>query len=183
MIKKLLLAAAGACMATTALADKPMRFDTHLEGYNAGGVPVPTSATGQARVEVVNDGTAIYFQVEVAGIFNVFMAHIHVNNAADAPIQLTSPAGPVVFWFTGGPSRTPGTPTTGTLTETINGSFARGYIITDDDLVSPNTVASLVAAIKAGRASVVIHTRDTSGTVPAGAQGNSPPGELRGTLQ
>lgn len=177
MIKKLLLAAAGTCITTTALADKPMRFDTHLEGYNAGGVPVSTSATGQARVEVINDGTAIYFQVEVAGIFNVFMAHIHVNGQDAAPIQLTNPAGPVVFWFTGGP------PTGGILTETINGSFARGFIITDADLVSPNTVAGLVDAIKAGRASVVIHTRDTSGTIPGGTQGNSPPGELRGTLQ
>jgi len=137
-------------------------------------VPVPTSATGQARVEVINDGTAVYFQVEVAGIFNVFMAHIHV---APAPVQVTDPAGPAVFWFTGGP------PTGGTLTETINGSFARGFIITDADLASPNTVADLVEAIKAGRASIIIHTRDTTGTIPAGSQGNSPPGELRGTLQ
>jgi len=177
MIRKLLLAAAGVCIAATAFADKPMRFDTHLEGYNAGGVPVPTSATGQARVEIINNGTAVYFQVEVAGIFNVFMAHIHVNGASAAPIQLTDPAGPPVFWFTGGP------PTGGTLTETINGSFARGFIITDADLVSPNTVAGLVDAIKAGRASVIIHTRDTTGTIPAGTQGNSFPGELRGTLQ
>ena len=68
MIKKLLLAAAGSCIAVTAFADKPMRFDTHLEGYNAGGVPVPTSATGQARVEVIDGGTALYFQIEVAGV-------------------------------------------------------------------------------------------------------------------
>ncbi|MDH4107160.1 MAG: CHRD domain-containing protein [Gammaproteobacteria bacterium] len=177
MFRKLLLATAGTCVAATAFADRPMRFDTHLEGYNAGGVPVPTSATGQARVEVIDGGTAIYFQVEVAGIFNVLMAHIHVNTTSAAPVQVTDPAGPIVFWFTGGP------PAAGTVTETINGSFARGYIITDADLVSPNTITGLVEAIAAGRASVVIHTDDLDPNTPTGTQGDSRGGELRGTLQ
>jgi len=173
MIKKLLLAAAGSCIAVTAFAGKPMRFDTHLEGYNAGGVPVPTSATGQARVEVIDGGTALYFQIEVAGVRNLLMAHIHV---APAPVQVTDPAGPVAFWFTGGP------PPAATVKETINGSFARGYVVTDGQ-VSNMTVAELIAAIQEGRASVVIHTDDLDPNTPTGTQGDSRGGELRGTLR
>jgi len=176
MLKKLLLVAAGVGCASAALADKPLRFDAHLEGYNLAGVPVPTSATGQARVEVVDGGTALYFQIEVAGLRNVLMAHFHVNTTSPAPIQLTDPAGPIAFWITGGP------PAAETVTETINGSFARGYLITDAQM-SSGTVEDLVELIRQGRATIVIHTDDLNPDTPTGTQGDSRAGELRGTLQ
>ncbi len=163
MKKWLVLAALGLGVGATALAGPSMRFDASLSGYNAGGAPVNTNAAGQAKVEIIDDGTAIYYQIQVAGVENAFMAHIHV---APAPVELTDPAGPPVFWFLGGP------PPSGAdaINERINGSLARGYIITDGDLTS-GTVADLITAIKEGRATIVIHTTQNTA------------GELRGTLR
>lgn len=153
-----------ACLviAASALAAPPMRFDTHLTGWNAGGNPVDTNATGQAKVEIVDDGEAIYFQVEVAGVVGAVMAHIHVN---DEPVEVNEPAGPPAYWFFGGP------PPNNPVDERINGSLARGYITSDGDLSGGVTVAELVAAIKEGRASVIVHTQRNFS------------GELRGTLR
>ena len=96
----LIILALGSFVAENALAEKPERFDAKLFGFNAGGAAVATNAQGRASVEVIDDGTAIKFKVNVAGIDNLLMAHIHV---APAPVQLTDPAGPIAFWFTGGP--------------------------------------------------------------------------------
>ena len=164
-----------------AAADKPMKFDAKLFGFNAGGAPIPTNAQGRARVEVIDDGTALKFRVNVAGIDNLLMAHIHIS---PVPVDLTDPAGPVAFWFTGGPP--PGT----NLTETVNGTLSEGYIITDGQLAvwdssdpTAGTVAGLITAIMEGRASVVVHTDDLDPDTPTGVAGDSRAGELRGTLQ
>lgn len=171
----------GLALAGSAAAAQPLKFKAHLEGFNAGGAPIPTRAQGQAKVEVIDEGTALKFRVKVAGIDNLLMAHIHV---APAPVEITDPAGPVAYWFTGGPP--PGT----TLTERLNGTLAEGYIITNGDLVvwDPNdltagTVEGLIAAIEEGRASVVVHTDDLDPDTPTGVAGDSRAGELRGTLQ
>ncbi len=179
MSRPLLTALAALLLCTTAFAAKPLRFDAQLEGFSAAGNPIQTNATGRARVEIVDDGTAVFFQIEVANIFNVLMAHIHVNSdpAITPPVLVTQPAGPIVFWFTGGP------PAEATVQETIHGDFARGFIITDADLVDGQTVAGLIESIKAGRATVVIHTDDLDATTPTGTQGDSRGGEIRGTLQ
>jgi len=168
-------------VAGNAQADKPIRFKAQLEGFNAAGAPIPTRATGQAQVEVVDGGTALSFRVNVAGIENLLMAHIHI---APEPVDITDPAGPVAFWFTGGPP--PGT----TLTERLNGRLAEGYIITNGQLVvwdstdpEAGTVQGLINAIEDGRASVVVHTDDLDPTTPTGVAGDSRAGELRGTLQ
>lgn len=150
-------------MATPGLAAPPERFDAHLDGFNAAGAPVNTNATGQVMVEVVDAGTAIYYQVEVAGVENAFMAHIHVSAV---PVQSTDPAGPIVFWFFGGPPPSPGN----SIAERINGSLARGYINADSDL-GVGTLAELIAAIREGRATFVVHTAQ------------NPAGEIRGTLR
>ena len=150
-------------LTTVAVAGKPSRFDAQLSGFNAGGAVVDTNAAGIAKVEIVDDETAIYYQINVAGLDGAFMAHIHV---APEPVQLTEPAGPVVVWFFGGPPPV----AADAISEPINGSLARGYIVTDADLAS-GTVADLIAAIREGRASVIVHTTD------------SPAGELRGTLR
>ena len=140
-----------------------MRFDTNLDNYNAGGVHVNSNAAGQARVEIVDDGTAIYYQIEVAGIENAFMAHIHVSAV---PVQLTDPAGPIVYWFFGGPPASPAN----AIAARINGSVARGYINANSELAS-GTLSDLIEAIREGRATIVLHTVQNA------------PGELRGTLR
>lgn len=177
----LFVLALGALAAGNALADKPMRFDAKLFGFNAGGAPVATNAQGRASVEVIDDGTAIKFKVNVAGIDNLLMAHIHI---APAPVQLTDPAGPVAFWFTGGP------PPGSVNTETVNGTLAEGYIVTNGSLATwdasdptAGTIAGLITAISEGRASVVVHTDDLNPDTPTGVAGDSRAGELRGTLQ
>lgn len=163
MTTKLMLFLVSLGLTAAAIAGPPTRFDAQLSGFNAGGAVVATNAAGVAKVEIVDDDTAIYYQINVAGLDGAFMAHIHV---AEAPVQLTDPAGPPVFWFFGGPPPV----AADNVSEPINGSLARGYIVTASDL-SAGTVADLIAAIREGRASVIVHTVE------------SPAGELRGTLQ
>jgi hypothetical protein len=157
-----------------------MRFTAHLEGFDLTGAPVPTNATGKAIIEVIDGGTAIEFKVTVAGIENLWTAHIHV---APQPVIVTDPAGPIAFWFTGGP------PPDTALTETVNGRLAQGYIITDGQIelwdvrdLGTGTVAGLIAAVEQGRASVIVHTNDLDPTTSPGIAGDSPRGELRGSL-
>lgn len=177
MHKRLILFAIGAGLASASVADPPTRFNAQLFGFNAGGEPIPTNATGHATVEILDDNTAVYFQVQVAGIQNLFMAHIHV---APEAVQITDPAGPIVFWFTGGP------PPSETVTKPVNGTLARGFIMTDSQVVGPpglDTVEDLISAIRDGRASVVVHTNDLDPETPTGRAGDSAAGEIRGTLR
>lgn len=183
MHKSLIALVFGIAVAGSAYADRPQRFDAQLRGFNAAGAPVPTNAQGRARVEIIDGGTAVKFRVNVAGIDNLLMAHIHISQT---PVVETDPAGPIAFWFTGGPP--PGT----TVTETVNGTLAEGYIVTNGDMVQwvdpsvdplTGTIDGLIAAIKEGRASVVVHTDDLDPTTPTGRQGDSRAGELRGTLR
>lgn len=51
-------------------------------------------------VEVIDGGTALALKIKVAGIDNLLMAHIHV---APAPVEVTDAAGPIAYWFVGGP--------------------------------------------------------------------------------
>ena len=150
-------------LSVAVFAGPPARYDAQLSGFDATGNVVDTNAAGVAKIEIVDDGTAIYYQINVAGLEGAFMAHIHV---AAEPVQLTDPAGPPVFWFFGGPPPV----AADNIAEPINGSLARGYIVTASDL-SSGTVADLIAAIEGGRASIIVHTTD------------SPAGELRGVLQ
>ena len=163
MTKTVMLLLTSLGLTVVAMADPPLRFDAQLSGFNAGGAVVDTNAAGTAKVEIIDDETAVYFQINVAGLDGAFMAHIHV---AGAPVQLTDPAGPVVYWFFGGPPPV----AADAISEPINGSLARGFIVTAADLAS-GTVADLVAAIREGRASIIVHTLE------------SPAGELRGTLK
>ncbi|HET6630365.1 MAG TPA: CHRD domain-containing protein [Woeseiaceae bacterium] len=181
MSRRLAVFVLGLGLMGLAAAQPPKRFHAQLFGFDLTGQPVQTNAVGNAVVEVIDGGTALSFQVEVAGITNLFMAHIHV---APAPVEVTEAAGPIAFWFTGGP------PPEATVTERINGNLAGGYIITDaqvDDWNSADagsgTVAGLIAAIEAGRASVIVHTNDLDPNTPVGRAGDSPAGEIRGTLR
>jgi hypothetical protein len=163
MLMRWMTGLVGLGLATAVFADQPIRFDASLVNFNAGGAPTNSNAAGQATVEIVDDESAIYYQVEVAGLTNAFMAHIHVS---PVPVQATDPAGPIIFWFFGGPPPSGGN----AIEERINGSLARGYINADSNLAS-GTLADLIAAIKEGRATVVAHTTQ------------NPAGEIRGTLR
>lgn len=181
MLQRSLAVILGLAMAGAAAAAPPQKFRVHLEGFNAGGVPIATNAQGQAQVDVIDGGTALEFRVQVAGIRNLLMAHIHVS---PVPVEVTDPAGPIGYWFVGGPP--PGT----TVTERVDGTLAAGFIITNGDLQvwdptdpAAGTVAGLIAAIEEGRASVVVHTDDLNADTPTGTAGDSRAGELRGTLR
>lgn len=182
MPRTIIALALGLVVAGTASAgdDDEIRFEAELVGFNAGGVPIATNASGEARVDVIDDGTALNFRVKVEGINNLLMAHIHI---APEPVALTDPAGPVAYWFTGGP------PPGANLTVEVDGRLAEGYIITDGDVETwdasvpdAGTVAGLIRAIEEGRASVVVHTDDLDPNTPTGVEGDSRAGELRGTL-
>lgn len=158
--------ALGLLFAGATLADKPQRYKAQLAGFDLTGAPVATAATGHARLEVIDGGTALAFRVNVENFDNLLMAHIHIANG---PVMVTDAAGPPVYWFNGGP------PPGDTVAETVNGRLAQGYLFTASQLDSPRadvtTVEELIAAIDEGRASVIIHSSDF------------PLGELRGTLQ
>jgi hypothetical protein len=180
-MRTILLALTLALMVAAAQAGPKMLFKAQLDGFNAGGAPIPTNATGNARVEVIDEGTALQFSLNVAGIDNLLMAHIHV---APEPVEVSDPAGPVAYWFVGGP------PPNQTVTERVNGVLSRGYIITDGDVEvwdatdpAAGTVQGLIEAIAEGRASVVVHTDDLNPDTPTGVAGDSRAGELRGTLR
>ncbi len=167
MKKTIIVACAlGLLFAGASQADKPLRVKAQLAGFDLAGAPVATAATGQARLEVIDDGTALAFRVNVENLDNLLMAHIHV---ADGPVMVTDMAGPPVYWFNGGP------PPGNTVSETINGRLTQGYLFTASQLDSPRadvtTVEQLIDAIDQGRASVIVHTSDF------------PRGELRGTLE
>ena len=167
-------------VAVNADANGPIRFRAHLEGFNLNGQPVDTNATGQAVFEIVDDGAAIKYRINVAGIENLWMAHIHV--AAD-PVDITDPAGPIAFWFV--PTTPPAPPPAGVnVAERLQGNLTSGLIFSDGQLLNGDNIQELITAMSEGRASVVVHTNAFGDPAfPAGGAGNSPPGELRGTIR
>jgi len=165
-------------VAANAYADKKIRFKAHLEGFNALGAPVDTKATGQAKFEVIDGGTAIKYRIKVSGIENLWMAHIHVANE---PVDITDPAGPIVFWFV---PTTPGAPNGENVAERLKGDLTSGLIFSDGQVLDGTGIQGLIDAMFEGRASVVIHTNAFGDPdFPLGEAGNSPPGELRGTIE
>ena len=154
-------------VAANAYADRPLRFKAHLEGFNRNGDAVDTNATGQAVFEVID-----------AGIENLWMAHIHV---APAPVDITDPAGPIVFWFV---PTTPGAPNGENVAERLQGNLTSGLIFSDGQVLDGTGIQGLIDAMSEGRASVVVHTNAFGDpNFPPGGAGNSPPGELRGTIR
>jgi len=180
MKKTVFVLALGVALAGIAGAQAPMHFTAHLKGFNAAGGPVDTEASGQADFKVIDNGTAIRYRVNVAGIKNLWMAHIHV---ADQPVNLSDPAGPIAFWFAPTNANTP--PPMGVSVESrIQGNMASGLIYSDGQVLDGGGVQGLITAMMEGRASVVVHTNAFGDpNFPPGEAGNSPPGELRGTIR
>lgn len=210
MRKTLFALMLGAGIIGAAGAGQPQRFHAHLVGGDLAGRPIATAATGEARFEVVDSfevvngvkvpTQALEYRINVAGINNLFMAHIHVS-PNPGPVANNQPVGPVVFWFvpTVPPAQTaPLQALNSNVSERVNGRLAEGFLMTDGQLVGPlacddpvagcsedTGVAGLIKAIKDGRATVVVHTSDldNANNQTPGLAGDSPAGEIRGLIK
>ncbi|HET7596497.1 MAG TPA: CHRD domain-containing protein [Burkholderiales bacterium] len=169
--------------------DDGMRFRAHLVGGDLNGNPIVTNATGEASLTVIDHGTALRFRVEIAGIRNLWQAHIHI--AAQGPVAPNQPVGPIAFWFVPSSNAAPDS----NVSERFDGEMSGGVIMTNAQLTGPlafdpanaeNTgIAGLLKAIGEGRATIVVHTNDldnSNNQVP-GVSGDSPAGEIRGLIQ
>jgi hypothetical protein len=119
---------------------------------------VQTRARGNARFQLSKDGMELRYVVNVANISNVTMAHIHLGARGQN--------GPVVAWLY--PSQAPAVLIPGRL----NGRLAEGVIRAEDLLntLLDQTLADLIAHMRAGNAYVNVHTTAY------------PPGEIRGQI-
>lgn len=194
-MRKVLLAVSLALgVATAASADDGgardgMRFRARLVGGDLNGNVIVTKATGDAQLTVIDNGHAIRFRVNIAGIHNLWQAHIHI--APQGPVAPNQPVGPITFFFV---PTIPGAPNAN-VPGPVNGEMSGGFVFSDAQLVGPLTfdpnnaantgVAGLVKAIEEQRATIVVHTSDLN---PAddqtpGVAGDSPAGEIRGLIQ
>jgi len=119
---------------------------------------VETTATGDATFELSADGAEMSYTVNVSGLNDVNMAHIHL-----AP---TGENGPVVVWLH------PEGPPPELLEGTTDGLLASGTFTADDLMedLAGGTLEDLVAEMVAGNAYVNAHTE----VYPAG--------EIRGQI-
>lgn len=144
-------------LASTATASSSKNYRTHLSGGDE--VPVVvTNAQGQAIFKLSDDGTELYYKLNVANIENVLQAHLHL-----APAGAN---GPVVAWLY------PSAPPAQLIPGRTNGTLAQGTI-TSSNLVGPlagQSLQDLIDAIDAAGTYVNVHTTAHLG------------GELRGQL-
>jgi hypothetical protein len=122
--------------------------------------PVPTTATGSATLSV--DGDQITYTINVTGLQNAVVAHIHVESVGvNGPVRLN-------LCGTGAPQPACATGD-GVLATGTNGTTVG---ITFDELVS---------AMEAGEAYVNVHTDDGEGEQNTGP-GDMASGEIRGQV-
>ena len=131
--------------------DLETEFTATLIGASERPTPVTTTATGTATVTIVNENS-LTFNVTVANLTNITMAHIHVGNA--------SVAGGILVHLT------PATLPSGTFTGVLNS----GTITTATMATAPVTMASLLALMRNGDTYINVHTTANPG------------GEIRGQL-
>jgi hypothetical protein len=144
----------------SASAPTKTNFTSTLSGANE--VPaVTTSASGWANW-VLEDGNTLQYEIYVAGIDSVTMAHFHANVAGQN--------GPVMAWFV--PTEAARTPGTGNISVGSAGGILRQNRVTRASLtmVAPFTWDSLVTRMQAGSTYLNVHTR------------RNPGGELRGQV-
>jgi glucose/arabinose dehydrogenase len=151
----LLASTAGGPAGTTGVVLKivaaPREFVARLSGAPAG---TNVAATGQAVFTLSPEGETLSYRLDVQGIENVTMAHIHVA---------TTPGGngsPAVWLY---PAAAPAV----TIPGTFNGLLGEGAF-TAANFVGPLaglTLADLLTAIRENRAYVNVHTQE----FPAGA--------------
>ena len=105
--------------------------------------PVATNATGLAKFQLSQDGTAVSFKLIVANIDNVVASHIHCGAAgANGPVGVTL--------FGGGPTSANGTLNEGTIAAPNAGNGC-GWA----------NLAAVVAAMESGNTYVNVHTLGT----------------------
>lgn len=125
--------------------------------------PVVTPATGTGTFTV--SGDQIVYTVNVVGIQNAVVSHIHIARAGEN--------GPVRLDLCGTGDPLPGcTSGTGVLVSASNGTMVGTPAITFD---------SLVSAMRTGGAYVNVHTNDGVGQPNTGA-GDMASGEIRGQI-
>ncbi len=136
------------------------------------GVVNDSRARGSAIFTLNAEGTELQYQLIVANIENVFMAHIHM-----APAGVN---GGIVVWLF--PSTAVGPGPTGQ--GRVQGPIARG-VITGANLVGGlggQPLSALIDAISAGNTYVNVHTNDGDAVVNTGP-GDFPGGEIRGQVE
>lgn len=145
----------------SASAPTKTNFTTTLSGANE--VPaVTTSASGWANW-VLEDPNTLQYEIYVAGIDSVTMAHFHANVAGQN--------GPIMAWFV--PTEASRAAGVGNISVGASGGILRQNRVTRASLamVAPFTWDSLVTRMQAGSTYLNVHTRRNSG------------GELRGQVQ
>ena len=122
---------------------------------------VTTSATGWANW-VLEDPNTLQYDIYVAGIDSITMAHFHANVAGQN--------GPIMAWFV--PTEAARAPGTGSISVPSAGGILRQNRVTRASLVmvAPFTWDSVITRMKAGSTYLNIHTRRNGG------------GELRGQV-
>jgi glucose/arabinose dehydrogenase len=127
------------------------QFAAELSGAAAG---TDSQATGQVSLELNPDGNSISYHLEIQGIENVNMAHIHIASEPGGD-------GPPAVWLY------PDAPPASLIEGEFTGLLAEGQI-TDANLIGPLeglTLEDLLTAIRENRAYVNVHTQE----FPAGA--------------
>lgn len=130
---------------------------------------VTTSAAGSATFTLAKDGKAIHYKLNLDGIENVTMAHVHAVGEGGKP-------GPVIAWLYpsagGGPALKEGK---------FSGAIAEGDI-TSDKLAGPwkgKPVKDLFEEIEYGKALVAVHTKQNPGTEIWGLYKEGEPGKAK----
>jgi hypothetical protein len=116
----------------------PTKGQTIFQAQLSGANEVPARASsGSGAAGFTLDGNTVHYSLEVEGLGNITMSHIHVGAVgANGPVK--------VFLFKGGP------------TSTVNGVLAQGSF-TSTDLIGI-TFDDLLNAMRSGNAYVNVHT-------------------------
>jgi hypothetical protein len=140
--------------------------------------PTPENVTdsrarGNVLFRLSADGESMSYQLSVANIENVTMAHIHRG-----PVGVN---GPVVVWLYPSTAAGPPNPPGGGR---IQGVIAQGTITTDElrGSLAGQPLSALVDLIISGEAYVNVHTVDGVNP-PNSGPGNFPGGEVRGQIR
>jgi hypothetical protein len=128
-----------------AWAAAPKTFTAHLTGSQEV-PPVQTKATGQVTFTLSQDGKSLHYELSVANLADITMAHIHIGPPGKN--------GPVAVWLY------PSHPYPELKIGKFSGVLAQGKI-TAKDLKGPLSGKSLPALVKdmeTGRVYVNVHT-------------------------
>lgn len=133
-----------------------LNYRAHLSGRYEIPFVVDTLAQGQVIFQLRQDGAGMDYQLNIANLENVTMAHIHLNPASGTG------NGPIIVWLY------PSAPPPVLIPGTFNGTLAEGTIHDSDVLQDYNgdgakNLSDLIAAIEAGDTYVNVHTSANPG--------------------